>query len=224
MSNKLDINIETTSLTQGEIACLLSHLCLWDKMIKSDMDRIAIFEDDIYLSKSINSILENVKLNNVNFDILKLEKSLDYISVYKRNRLDLISSDKCKIYRLKSQHLGAAGYVITKKGAEKILSIIRNMESLLPIDRVIFEFLLDNENFSIYQTIPAMCIQEFILHKGSDKFPSSLEPERKLTYKISKKRKSKNIFIRISKEISRPFLRLYKKLRLLCLTKLEFIE
>ncbi|MFZ7187917.1 glycosyltransferase family 25 protein [Avibacterium avium] len=120
MANKLDINIETTSLTQGEIACLLSHLCLWDKMIKSDMDRIAIFEDDIYLSKSINSILENVKLNNVNFDILKLEKSLDYISVYKRNRLDLISSDKCKIYRLKSQHLGAAGYVITKKGAEKI--------------------------------------------------------------------------------------------------------
>ncbi|MGO9171467.1 MAG: hypothetical protein ACLP7P_05835 [Rhodomicrobium sp.] len=57
-----------------------------------------------------------------------------------------------------SSHPGAAGYIIGRDAAAMLLSQTEVLSR--PIDHILFEDLLLEEQFKIYQLIPALCIQE----------------------------------------------------------------
>ena len=79
-ANLFKINLDNTKLTQGEISCLFSHLTLWKQMIDNNLDKIAIFEDDIYLSSSAKDMLDSIEsISTTDFDVIKLEKSLERV-------------------------------------------------------------------------------------------------------------------------------------------------
>ncbi|WP_424405333.1 hypothetical protein [Pasteurella sp. PK-2025] len=98
------------------------------------------------------------------------------------------------------------------------------MSDLAPIDIIIFEKLLNRKEFNILQVVPSICIQDFILNKENNILPSTLEYERSKNYPVIKDKKSRNLFIRILREIKRPFYRTYKKIKLSFLHELKFIK
>ena len=72
-------------LSQNELACLLSHVSLWQKAIDEKIPAIAIFEDDIHLSQDAELFLKDS--NWLSHDIVKIEK------VYSKVFLDLNKSN-----------------------------------------------------------------------------------------------------------------------------------
>lgn len=221
LSRKFNIKIHNHSLTKGELACFFSHISLWQDLIKHNLDYISIFEDDIYLSVNAKDILDNNELKNIHFDILKLEKALEYISISKTGQSKI--GNESKVVKIKSEHLGSAGYIITRKGAAKLLSNLQEHGILFPVDILIFNKLLSDENYTIAQVTPAVCIQDFILNPSTNTFPSSLESERAKNHVNKDVKKSKFILIRIFKEAIRPFRRLHSKISLTFKHHLKFM-
>jgi GR25 family glycosyltransferase involved in LPS biosynthesis len=109
-------------MTQGEMGCLLSHVFLWEHLVATPgLHRIAIFEDDARsqlnptaIDELVTGLYDYMEENNIEEpDILYLGKALDYCIQYKKVWKNVYYS----------QHpLCLHAYIITKKGAKKLLS------------------------------------------------------------------------------------------------------
>ncbi|MER1720262.1 glycosyltransferase family 25 protein, partial [Proteus terrae] len=139
------------------------------------IDVAGIFEDDIYLGKNSEELLRNYSWVNKNIDIIKIEKSNDKIKTSIR---PIKKANDIQIVRLKSRHLGTAGYIITNKGAHFLFDKISQKPINNPIDHEIFNDLLINNKYIVGQTMPCLCIQDFVLNKNDNNFPSILEDNR----------------------------------------------
>lgn len=66
------LNQIPTELKPTELACLLSHLCVFEQCIQTNNDYVAIFEDDIHLGENVHTLLMgDAWLKNNKIDILK---------------------------------------------------------------------------------------------------------------------------------------------------------
>ncbi|MBG3012017.1 glycosyltransferase family 25 protein [Proteus cibarius] len=175
ISEHLNIRFNNPNLTAGEKGCFLSHIFLWKKIIDENIDVAGIFEDDIYLGKNSEELLRNYSWVNKNIDIIKIEKSNDKIKTSIR---PIKKVNDIQIVRLKSRHLGTAGYIITNKGAHFLFDKISQKPINNPIDHEIFNDLLINNKYIVGQTMPCLCIQDFVLNKNDNNFPSILEDNR----------------------------------------------
>lgn len=207
MSKELKINIMQADLTQGEIACFLSHASLWKMMIEKKLSYMAIFEDDVYLGKEALDFLSSLDHLDLKFDIIKLENFFNKIEVDHKIKFNLA---KRNIYKLKSMNLGAAGYILSLEAAKKIFSNLNNLEKIIAVDHYLFENLLNSNLFNIYMVEPAICKQEFLLNNASQKLKSSLEEERALRMgfnpnKIEKTKKKLYFYEKIWREVLRLF-------------------
>lgn len=100
------------ALTKNEIYCAMSHLFLWEQLVKSDFDKFIIFEDD---ARSYGKVQERVdSIIDADYDILFLGKCLDHCSKLKMTRYENIF----RSYRPLCTH----AYIITRKFAKKLLS------------------------------------------------------------------------------------------------------
>ena len=125
-------------MCDGEIACALSHIVLWNFVLENNLDYINIFEDDIYLGENAKELLE-IDYIPKDTDILKLE------TLYGKIMLGSMYKIKCQrnIFQLKYKHTGMGGYTITAKGAQYLLNKIQNRQLVLAIDTLIFDKLLN---------------------------------------------------------------------------------
>lgn len=203
----LELNLDSASLTSGELACMISHVMLWKKAIDENIPYITIFEDDVYLGQDAESLLNSSEWINPDWNIIKIEafakKSL--LSTAKHNVL----SYKRQISQLKGKNLGAAGYILSVKGA-KLLSDYISTHRLQPVDEIIFDMFISQENEPVYQMVPALCVQEKILKESQNGLilPSSLELERKGRMKLEKRKG----LSKVKKETDRLILRTKKAL------------
>lgn len=208
--NELSISLENSQLSDGEKACFLSHLCLWKKCIDKKLDYIAVFEDDVYLGKDANSFfMDHNWLNNNQFDFIKTETFLQERKLA-FNSIDLPNNRK--IRELKEPHLGTAGYIISQKAAISLLNYVKSFpeEKLLPIDHMMFEqYLYYKSSSPIYQMIPAIVAQEFILYPNQNNMPSSIEESRLLRKQNKQKRP---LLDKIAGELSNLFRKTLGKL------------
>ncbi|EFM91810.1 glycosyltransferase family 25 protein [Actinobacillus pleuropneumoniae] len=140
-------------------------------------------------------------------DILKLEQHFYRADMSIFPRLTYLGR---KFYKLKSKHVGAAGYIVSRKGIDYILEQLNTYHLSIPIDDLIFEALLKNEDYLVLQMNPAVCIQDFILNKDTN-FKSALKGERDIrcTKKIGKQKLTP--LKKLIKELKRPFLQLKRK-------------
>lgn len=166
-------------LTDGEKACFMSHLALWQKMLDDDIEYMAIFEDDIYLGENASLFLNNdewLYLHQLNF--VKIET---FLQERKLSRQFIPIGDQRKLHILKEQHFGAAGYILSKKTADTLLGLLKKLQAqeIKPIDVLMFEDLPNaDSSILIHQLTPAICIQEFIYTPMTISMPSSLEAIR----------------------------------------------
>lgn len=171
-AEKIGLPLRQGDLSRNELACLLSHVSLWQKAVDEKMPAIAIFEDDVHLGDDAELFLKQSDWLNV--DIVKVEKS--YTSVI----LDL---DKTQIFdhkdfllrRLKKAHLGAAGYILSYKGAIALLEYMEKQPVLDHVDQIVFRKYIAEGKLGIYQLNPALCMQDYLLNPQNQKFKTTLQ-------------------------------------------------
>ena len=158
------------------MACHLSQEALFNKIIEENLDCAAVFEDDIWLSPTIAHLLNDTKWLPEDFDIIRLEAGTNRI---------LLSSDFSlvfdrKLYRLLSNAWGAAGYIISRKGAKKILSFPKSVRKSNDWDLYASDLgSIISKQLIKYQVHPAVCIQDKFYDIKNIRFKSKLESYQK---------------------------------------------
>lgn len=211
-AEKLEIDLDKSELSNGEKGCLLSHISLWKKIIVENLDYLVILEDDIYLGQDADLFLSSSDWIPSGIDFIKFEKFSNHISVNKEP-LDI----KCnrQLFQLKKEHLGTAGYLINQSMAKQLLSYVESLSFFKPVDQLIFNDFIRSEIVPVYQMVPGLSIQDFLLENKTTSLVSSIEQERiaakkkRNLYEKSKRTLGEKIF----KEIFRPIFQLYLVLK-----------
>lgn len=146
--------------TKGMLGCASSHYEIWKMIVKNNLDYCVIFEDDIILDKNflyhyneyIKSVPNNwdmillgcvMKCNSTNkFDIYEHLHSLLFFKKFGKNT-DVTNNT----IRIKS-FVGTHAYILSKKGAQKLLDSFRVENGHLDVD--ISLFLSRNKEFYCY--------------------------------------------------------------------------
>ena len=175
-AKNLPINLKNSSLTGGELACMMSHVSVWQKMIDEQIPYLAIFEDDVYLGEDAEFLLNSSDWINPEWHIVKIEAFTK--KVFVSSNMYPIESTNRYITQLKGENLGTAGYILSLQGAQKYLDYLAHHQ-LRPLDELMFDDFIACGSEPVYQMMPALCIQEMLLNKETPALPSALIKERK---------------------------------------------
>lgn len=140
-------------LNQGEKGCALSHMTIWEEMIKEDLQYVVVFEDDIIFLKNFYVQLANLMLN-LPKDAWLLQLG---ISPYQKIRCTPHIIRKINDYVGYGQQKfdpGTFAYLITKEGAQQLINHINEDGIHRSIDAYINEFLKDQHKFYVANDMP----------------------------------------------------------------------
>lgn len=199
-ANQLGLRVDDTFLTKGEIACFMSHVYLWNKMISENIPHMAIFEDDIYLGKNVKEFLTDNSWVDSNWHLIKIEEFTNKVALGQKVKM-FDGEPNRGLFELKSKNLGTAGYILSLHGAKKLLHYIQSLDKLIALDHLMFEKLVQYKILSVLQMKPALCIQDVTLYstKDSVKFASHLYKERQVRMKYNKKTGVDKILLELSR-------------------------
>jgi glycosyl transferase, family 25 len=185
---------EFSPMTPPEVGCLASHKKAWERLLATDAQHAAIFEDDAILSEDLGSTLSEIAQSNLDFDIIKLETTLRRVVVSKS---EVTLPGGYQLQQLLTWHGGTAGYIISRAGAEKLLgwkvksasSSAADRDAPLlcsasALDQMLFNpFSKVCSQLRILQLNPAACIQNDILARqvGGANFGSTIQPASRKT-------------------------------------------
>ena len=193
--------VSQTRLTDGEIACLLSHRACWSAIAAGDDAYVAIFEDDVMLSEKTGPLLADRRWIPADADIVKLETFLHRTIVGVKQ---VAAGHGFSASRLYDVHMGSAGYIVSKKAAGALLEATQ--EICIPVDHVLFNPKLETSpGRVIYQLRPALCAQEQFLGRERVEFPSLLKQDRQeqLAPRGVRKRPRVSLYNKVRREFRR---------------------
>lgn len=145
----------------GETACFLSHRECWRRVVEDNLPYAAIFEDDLHIGEGAATILAAGDWVPGEADIIKIETMNRPAQI---DKSPAASVGDRKLHRLRSTHMGAGGYIVTRKGAEKLLANSEVFQK--PVDHFMFNTELPwAKSFTTFQLVPAICVQDFFLDK-----------------------------------------------------------
>ncbi len=171
-AEKIQLKLCQSNVSRNELACLLSHVSLWQKVIDEKIPAIAIFEDDIHLSEDAELFLKDSSW--LCHDIVKLEKSYNKVVLDLEKTRVFQHKDFC-LRRLRKAHLGAAGYILSYKGAIELIEYLKQQQDFDHVDQIVFRKYITEKKLGVYQMTPALCIQDYILNPNDQKFSTSLQ-------------------------------------------------
>lgn len=159
-------------LTATEVACLMSHKVCWKIIADGDDAFGAIFEDDVLLSEAAGPMLSDDGWIPADADIVKLETYLrKTVIAMKQTSV----SPAFSVARLYGLHIGSAGYVLSKQAARDLIT--RSLDA--PADHVIFDpSLPTSSSKTVYQLLPALCVQNDLVCDKASMLTSLLGEER----------------------------------------------
>lgn len=131
-------------LTKGELGCALSHISIYMKMINENIDQAIVFEDDIELTKGFHEFKFNIDKLPKDWELVLLgyySNVATEIQTKYSLRYSKKISNNYETVRLVQLAFGTHGYLINKKGAEKLLGsldkIIKPIDHYTGVDRFI---------------------------------------------------------------------------------------
>lgn len=200
LAEKMQLNIQDEFLSSGELACFMSHVALWQKMLDENISYMAIFEDDIYLGKNVKAFLTDNSWIDSNWHLIKIEEFTNKVALGQKVKM-FDGEPKRALFELKSKNLGTAGYILSLHGAKQLISYIQALDKLIALDHLMFEKLIQDKILSVLQMKPALCIQDVTLYstKDSVKFASHLYKERQVRMKYNKKKGLDKILLELSR-------------------------
>lgn len=162
MTQALQLPLLRGACTTPEKGVALSHYTVWKKMLDEGIDHALVLEDDVHFCHDARIFLESIKAEierGLQFDIIKIETFLAGIFV-DREGIDL--AEQAELHRLRSNHGGAAAYIISQDGCRKMIERFATADRA--VDLVMFDGDLDE--MCVLQLQPALCIQDFLRKEG----------------------------------------------------------
>jgi GR25 family glycosyltransferase involved in LPS biosynthesis len=162
----------------GHLACTMSHYRAWTAFLESEADAALIFEDDAILSSGLPHFLAELGDDlPEGVDLLKIET---FGGAVRLSSCQVQSPAGYAISRLFGNHLGACGYILTRRLAQRLL------EDPHRLDLMVDEYLFGRRSrvifhHRVYQLVPALSIQMSVLHPHETPVGTSssdLHPER----------------------------------------------
>ena len=71
-SEQLNRRLYHQPLCDGEIGCYASHLAVWERLLRSGADCIAVLEDDVEIDPSLPQVLAAIESMPGDWDLVKL--------------------------------------------------------------------------------------------------------------------------------------------------------
>ncbi len=141
-------------LSVAETALILSHRKAWRRLLDSGGEYAVVLEDDTHLGAGFAAVLD-ADWRRFPFDVVKLETSFDRVWLARR----VTAFGERKLRRLGAEHLCAAGYLISRAGALKLLEATRGLAE--PVDHALFGRAAVFEGHVVaYQLDPAIVVQD----------------------------------------------------------------
>jgi len=164
---KEGLPFEAPPLTATEVCCFLSHRLCWEIIADGPDEYGAVFEDDVVFSQDAGSILVDSSWIPPNADIIKLETFFNRVRLGSQH-FAVAGAYSARL--LLGQHLGACGYIVSKKAAQKLFNSTERPKAA--VDVALFSpNQMTAARKTIYQLTPALCMQAHFL---GGKIPQSL--------------------------------------------------
>lgn len=111
-------------LKKGVYGCALSHLAIYKRMVEDNIPFACVFEDDVILDAALKKCLVEIKdIIKYNEVILLFTQNNHTPITFSKINVTKLSGNQMVLYPMASYMLGsAAGYIITKDAAEKMLN------------------------------------------------------------------------------------------------------
>lgn len=106
-------------LSLGEIACYMSHRKAWSQLLASEHHAAIILEDDIKVTDGLSALSEVPFISTANWDLIKIAQPFK-----PKTATPLTAAGQFTLvdYRNDKPPMGACGYIISRRGATKLLS------------------------------------------------------------------------------------------------------
>ncbi|MGF9691791.1 glycosyltransferase family 25 protein [Rhizobium sp. 0TCS1.26] len=186
-------------LSVGEVGILMSQRQAWRRIADSGEPGV-VFEDDIHLADGARDLLSDLCWLPADADIVKIETTGRTVAISRRGIAVApgLKTRSVTVSRLRSAHLGAAGYIITPEAAGMLLHNVGRCDRA--VDHVIFDPASPLfARLRIYQMVPALCIQDQFETMGS----IGLGGEIVRAWALEKKKRRRTLFEKASREIGR---------------------
>ena len=145
------------NLSRAETALVLSHRKAWRRLLRSDDDHAVVLEDDAHVGEGFAALVA-ADWRDLAFDAVKLETLFDRVWIARRGP----SIAGRELRRLGAEHLASAGYVVSRAGARKLLSLTRPLGEA--VDHTLFGRASVFEGRIVaYQLVPAAVVQDNLL-------------------------------------------------------------
>lgn len=145
-------------LTPGAIGCAMSHKDGYQKIIDNNLESALILEDDIRIDKDFHKKLHYLmnKAEELDYDVMFLgyhPSSIKYI----REQVNDVFVRSSRVY-------GLFGYVVSRKGAEKLLKLFpinKQIDTEISNNSSKLNMLLVNPEYRIITSDPSEVAYEF---------------------------------------------------------------
>ncbi len=178
-------------LEPKEIACALSHKRCWELLLQGNAPAAAIFEDDVHIADGIAEILADASWIPRGADIVRLETWRRKMALHREPDANVHGR---RVYRFHSGTYGTAGYIMTRRAAEKALAawpkVTRAVDGFLFDPRLEFA-----RGLALYQFDPAPCIQDMRFPGEQQRFISTIGERTAVGFVPTLRRKLHGIFV-----------------------------
>jgi glycosyl transferase family 25 len=163
-----EINDNTTTIgklfaSRSIIGCGLSHIRLWEKIVKENIELSLILEDDFILKddfkNKLNNVLLNVSVTN-NYHIIYLSSCIfhnKYLKLYDIN----------DFFYKQSLIVQTLSYIITLEGAKTLLKYINKVTYHIDLD-ICFKSIVNYRNINIISVKDPLVYQTFESSNNTD--------------------------------------------------------
>lgn len=122
-------------MTGGEWGCLLSHMAVYERIVKDGLSVALVFEDDVIPAAALPDVVRALCKSPVKYDLVRFFGSP---KIERRpKRLVMPMPGDLWLSRLPGVHGGAHAYLITQAGARKLLDYINRNGTAFPIDTLL---------------------------------------------------------------------------------------
>ena len=193
--------ISPRRLADAEIACLLSHRACWTIIAAGEDSCGAIFEDDVIFSGRAGALLADPSWIPADADIVKLETFLNRTTIARKR---IAAGHGFSVSRLHATHIGSAGYILSRQAASDLIKATEDIG--IPVDQLLFNPKFETSSSkTIYQMVPALCVQGQFLAGNAVRLPSLLKRDRddQLATSGTDRKRKKSTITRVRLEIRR---------------------
>lgn len=141
---------ETFPPSTGVVGVWASNYLAYKNFLETDKELLFLFEDDVLLSANFHTIVPFYMRELLPiWDFFSLFVPEDSLFAYNEEQHDIYEENVCRSY----QQWSCAGYVVSRRGAEKAVKDIESKGITAPIDWYVFNFRMKPEdNQTLFST------------------------------------------------------------------------